>query len=154
MSTARRLGNSAQQRRCRNCLDRIRLTTSNACWSPQQVEGHQRSVSISNYSPVCTTIALKVRRQLNLSIIASSLTNNRTRSPLPQTDSSSIPHAAVSSSASSVTISTPLRVSIVLAQFHLPQPALRSSAQLWPLALAHLLLLDSCASDHAFRCPR
>lgn len=40
-----------------------------------------RPVSISNYSPVRTTIALKVRRQLNLSLIASSLNNNRTRSP-------------------------------------------------------------------------
>ena len=37
---------------------------------------------------------------------------------------------------------------MVLAIFHAPQPPLDASAQLWPLAPAHLLLQDSCASDH------
>src|SRR5271170_3890443 len=53
---------------------------------------------------------------------------------------------------------------MALAQSHPPQPALRSSAplgpsltlrssaQLWPLALPHRLLPDSCASDHVFPC--
>ena len=55
-----------------------------------------------------------------------------------------------SASSTSVTISAPLGLSMVLVQSHPPQPALRSSAQLWPLALARLPLEDSYASDHVF----
>ena len=83
-----------------------------------------------------------------LLFINQTVTGREARASLPRTDLSSIPRAAVSSSASSTTTSAPLGLSIVLAQFHPPQPALRSSAQLWPLALAHLLLPDSCAFDH------
>jgi hypothetical protein len=58
-----------------------------------------------------------------------------------------------SASSANVTISAPLGLSMVLVQSHPPQPALRSSAQLWPLALARLSLQDSYASDHVFLFP-
>lgn len=44
--------------------------------------------------------------------------------------------------------------SMVLTQFHPPQPEFRSSAPLWPLAPMHLLLQDSCTSGHVYTSPR
>ena len=88
--------------------------------------------------------ALDDNRLSHSFLIKPKVTGREARARLPQTDS----RAAVSSSASYSTTSATLGLSMVRAQCHLPQPALRSSAQLWPLALAHLLLSDFCTFDH------